>query len=269
METLNGPVKRYISGAFPSHSALTTLAQNFRELNDTALEFILRKEGFIGESGKPTRRAAERGLIDRCDNQTLWNLTKLEKELANLGNRFERQAVNQQLAEPEGNEPSWANLGTIGTYFSVSATVVGKWLDELELREEDGMANEQALERGLATTFEMSTGQGKNKTRKITHWNLHLVQRLLMANGHPLDFDYEKSLKGSGRNSDVQVETVEHRAKTFANTFVRIFKDKEQRRQLPALVSKTPKPIQKKAEELIGKPGFITKELYKQYLDRA
>lgn len=268
MITLEGPVKRYTSGAFPTHSETGKLAENFKNMNPLALQFMLHKEGWMSEAGKPTKKAAEAGLVDRCVNSALWNLKTLQERLEALGNTLERQAVNQELKEPKGTEPSWANLGTIGTYFSASATIVGRWLSELGYRTEDGMATDEALEEGLATNFEMATGQGKNKTRKITHWNLYLVQKILMEAGHPLNFDYEKSLKGSGRNSDVKVETVDDRARAFAKEFVRIFKDKEERRSLPSLVSKTPKIIQQKAEELIGKPGFITRESYKQHLDR-
>lgn len=268
MEILDGPLKKYTSGAFPTHSLNSVLANNFKGLAPEALKFMLFKEGWVSEAGKPTRKAADAGLVDRCGNSALWNLKELEDALFSLGNRLERQAVNQELKEPEGTEPQWANLGTIGTYFSVSSTIVGRWLDELGLRDGEGMANDDALEKGLATTFEMSTGEGKNRTRKITHWNLYLIQKLLMENGHPLNFDYEKSLKGSGRNSDVKVETVDDRAKAFAKEFVRIFKDKQERRTLPRLVDKTPKVIQKKAEELIKKPGFISTGAYKKHLDR-
>lgn len=269
MQNLDGPLKKYTSGAFPSHSLTQELASNFKGLAPEALRYMLQKEGWMGETGKPTKKAAETGLVDRCGNSALWNLQLLEKQLHALGNRVERQAVNQELKEPEGSEPQWANLGTIGTHFSVSGTIIGRWLDELGLRTDDGMATDEAMEKGLATTFEMKTGEGKNKTRKITHWNLYLTQKLLMENGHPLNFDYEKSLKGAGRNSDVKVETIEDRARAFAKEFVRIFKDKQERRILPTLVDKTAKPIQKKAEELIGKPGFITTGAYKRYLDRA
>lgn len=269
MKTLEGPVKKYTSGAFPSHSAHGDLAKNFKGLAPEALRFVLQKEGLVGDSGKPTKRAAELGLVDRCDNVALWNMKELEEKLFSLGNRFERQAVNQEVDEPTGTEPQWANLGTIGTYFSVSATIIGRWLDELGMRNEEGMASDDSLERGLATTFEMSTGEGKNKTRKITHWNLHLVRKLLMENGHPLNFDYGKSLKGSGRNSDVKVETVDDRAKAFAKEFVRIFKDRGARKELPALVKKTPKIIQQKAEALIDKPGFITTGAYLRHISEG
>jgi len=269
MQNLDGPLKKYTSGAFPTHSSNNELPNNFDGLAPEALRYMLQKEGWISEAGKPTKRAAELGLVDRLENSALWNLKNLEEKLNSLGNRMERKAVNQELKAPESSEPSWANLGTIGTYFSVSANEVGKWLDQLELRDDEGMATNEAMEKGLATTFEMSTGEGKNKTRKITHWNLHLVQKILVENGHYLNFDYEKSLKGSGRNSDVKVETLDDRAKVFAKEFVRIFKDKQLRKTLPALVDKTAKPIQKKAEELIGKPNFITSGAYKNHFDRA
>lgn len=268
MERLEGPSKKYTTGAFPSHSSNSRLADNFAELEDVALRFIMQKEGWVGDTGKPTKRAATLGLVDAVGNEFLWNLEKLLKALNDLGNKFTRAAVNQELPDPPKGEPQWANLGTIGTYFSVSAKVVGDWLDELNLRE-DGMASNRAIEEGLATVLEMSTGQGKNQTRKINHWNLHAVLSLLKENGHYLNFDYAKTLKGSGKNSDVKVETIDDRARAFANEFARIFKDKQARRELDQLVSKTPRIIQTKAEEMLKRPGFISKGLYKNYLDRA
>jgi len=268
MEKLDGPLIKYTSGAFPSHSATAKLASNFKGLDANALRFILFKQGWVTDAGKPTKKAAADGLVDAHEGKVLWNLAVVEGQLSTLGNNFERAAVNQELKEPASAEPQWVNLGTIASYFSVSANEVGKWLDKLELRDEEKMATNEAMERGLATIVEMSAGPGKNQTRKINHWNLYDVQKLLIEDGHYLNFDYEASLKGKGRNSDVQVDTVEGRAKLFAKEFAELFKDKARRRELPEFVRKTPKPIQKKAEELIGRPGFITTGAYVRHLDR-
>jgi len=265
MKKLEGPAKRYITGAFPSHSSFETLGEHFGlELN--ALRFVLQKEGWLSMADKPTKRAANDDLVDVVDGEFLWKVDLLLDNLNRLGNSFSRHAVNQNLPESSG-EPQWANLGTIGTYFSVSAKKVGDWLDELDLRDE-GMANDSAMEQGLATVVEMNTGQGKNQTRKINYWNLHATIELLMSAGHYLDFDYAKTLKGSGHNSDVRVETIDDRAKVFAKEFSALFKDKVRRRELPEIVRRTASPILKKAELLLGRPGFITSGEYTRYLDR-
>lgn len=268
MQKLAGPLVKYTSGAFPTHSSTASLASNFKGLDPNALRFILFKEGWMTDKGAPTKKSAADGLVDSLDGKALWNLKELEARINGLGNGFERAAVNQELKIPTTGEPLWVNLGTIASYFSVSANEVGKWLDKLELRDDERMATNEAMERGLATIVEMSSGAGKNQTRKINHWNLHLVQQLLLEDGHYLNFDYEASLKGRGRNSDVKVETVDDRAKVFAKEFTTVFKDKNRRRELPELISKTPKIILKKADELIGRPGFTSQGLYLKHLDR-
>lgn len=265
---LQGPLIKYTSGAFPTHSVTEKLETNFVGLDKLALRFILHKEGWMTSEGRPTNKAATDGLVFVLEKKALWDLKTLSDKLSELGNKFDRAPVNQEIKTPADGEPRWANLGTIATYFSVSANEVGKWLDSLELRGEDKMATDLATEQGLATVVEMSTGQGKNKTRKINHWNLHAVMQLLVDNGHYLNFDYEASLKGKGRNSDVKVETLEDRARIFAKDFTLKFKDKTKRKELPSLVRKTPKQIQARAEELMKRPGFITKDVYLKYLDR-
>lgn len=269
VKKLDGPLVKYTSGAFPSHSETVKLASNFKGLDSNALKFILFKEGWMTDQGKATKKSAEDGLVDALAGKPLWNLAILEEKLKSLGNSFERNPVNQELKLSDDGQPRWVNLGTIASYFSVSANEVGKWLDKLGLRGDDKMATDEAMERGLATIVEMSTGQGKNQTRKINHWNLHSVQELLLQDGHYLDFDYEASLKGKGRNSDVKVETLDDRAKAFAKMFTTLFKDKTRRRELPELVRKTPKFVLVKADELMKRPGFTSKDLYKKYLDRA
>lgn len=221
------------------------------------------------DKGSPTKKSASDGLVDALDGKALWNLAELSARLTSLGNSFERKAVNQELKLDASNEPKWVNLGTIASYFSVSANEIGKWLDKLQLRGDDKMATNEAMERGLASIVEMSTGQGKNQTRKINHWNLQAVQQLLLEAGHYLNFDYEASLKGRGRNSDVKVATVEERAREFAKEFATIFKDKSRRRELPTLISKTPRPVLLRADELIGRPGFTAQGLYAKHLDRT
>lgn len=259
MKKLEPPVKRYLSGKLPSHSGTKNLSENFKNLHKDALQFILQKAEFLSAEGKPTKKAAEEGLVDVCERKALWNLENLSEFLKNEGNIVERKFVNQELPNL-GEEPAWGNLSTLGTYFSVSASQVGKWLDALGLRDENGMGNQLSVDSGLARVVEMNAG-GK-KTRKIAQWNLQQALFRLTDAGHPLDFDYSETLKGKGRNSDVQVRNIDDVAKEFAREFVKLYKNRDTRPQTRELVRKTSKTIQKRAEELLKKPGFITNEEY-------
>ncbi len=268
MKHLAGPKQKYTLGAFPSHSSLESVHMNFKAMDELALRFIMQKQGWLNESGKPTKKAANDELIDVIEKKYYWNLTKLQQALEANGDNVERAAVNQEIKTPSTGEPRWVNLGTLGTYFSVSANTVGKWLDVLGLRDDDKMASQEAMELGLATTFEMSTGEGKNKTRKINHWNLYLTQEKLIEAGHYLDFDYEASLKGKGKNSDVTVLTVDDRAKDFAQKFVKMYRNPLEHARIPSLVKNQPKIVLEKAETILKRPGFITEGKYLKNIKR-
>lgn len=266
MQELTPPVNRHITGKLPTHSSSVKLASNFKDLDKNALLFILNKAGYMSVEGKPTKAAAEAGLIDRCEKSALWNLEKVSETLTALGQHTERAYVNQELPEYASMEPIWVNLGTLGTYFNATAKTVGKWLDDLGLKDDEGMASGEALDQGLASVMEMNAG-GK-KTRSINHWNLRLMQEKLMAAGHPLDFDYEKNLKGTGRNSDVEVTSIDGRAREFAKEFLKLFKDPATRTQSIDLVRKNPTLIVKKAEVLMKRPGFISSGEYLKHMKR-
>lgn len=266
MENLVGPLKYHVSGAFPKYVELPILFTAFSSLGPEAVKYILQKEGWLSPENKPTKKAARFGLLAKAEGKYLWKVDTVKKELENLGNTAERKPLNQDLPPlPSDGEPRWANLETLGTYFSVSSKVVGQWLDELELRDEEGQASQDAVSDGLATFFEMATGQGK-RTRKITQWNLHLILERLTANGHYLDFNFEKTLKGRGRNSDVSVETVDQVALRLAKEFIRLYKDPVEFRKLPELMDRESKFMQEKIETILKRPGFITTGEYKDYL---
>lgn len=265
MEKLPPPLKKYLSGKLPTHSSTVSLSENFRNLDENVLFFVFNKAGYLNDDRKPTKQAVSDGLIDTCERKALWNLEAVDKKLNEMGVHVERQVVNQDMDDTDDGIPKWVNLGTISTYFSVSANTVGKWLDELNLRE-GTMANDSAMEQGLAMVTEMNAG-GK-KTRKITMWNLVLTRELLVDNGHELDFDYDRVLKGRGKNSDVQVVTLDDRAKEFAKNFVETFKDPVKRYECDKMVRSQPQVLLKKAEEILKKPGFLTQEKYKKYLNK-
>lgn len=268
MENLAPPVNRYLTGKLPSHSSSVKLAENYKNLDSNALKFILFKNGYMTEEGKPTKKAATDGLIDRCEKSILWNLEKVSEKLYEVNFAQERQYVNQELTKIESTDPVWVNLGTLGTYFNATANQIGKWLDQLELRDSTGMATKEALDFGLATEMEMNADSKGKKTRKINQWDLVLMQQRLVEAGHPLDFDYEATLKGKGRNSDVSVDSLDNRVKEFAKEFLKTFKNVETRHETPSIVKKQPKLIQKKAELLFNKPGFISEGIYLKHLKR-
>lgn len=266
MERLEPPIKKYLTGKRPTHSATTDLSKNFKNLDPNALLFIFHKAGYLTEEYKPTKKAVEDGLIDTCEKKALWNLDNVEEKILESGMKVERQSVNQEIKDNTGGKPTFVGLGVIATYFNVTANTIGKWLDDLELRDDDKMGNQEAMDKGLATVVEMNADSAGKKTRKIAMWDLILTQEILLEAGHELDFDYAKTLKGKGKNSDVTVTTVDDRAREFAKEFSRLFKDTSLRKELPALVKKQPKIIIQKAEELLKKPGFISDGTYLKYI---
>lgn len=263
MEKLDPPLKRHLMGKLPTHSGTENLASNFQGLDPNALLYVFSNAGLLTLEYKPTRAAVEEGLIDTCEGKALWRLDAVGEKLAELGMVMGRQVVNQDIRDDSDGTPRWVNLGTVATYFNVTANTIGKWLDALELRDDEGMGSGEALDRGLCTVSEMNAG-GK-KTRKISMWNLYPVQRVLVEAGHPLDFDYGRTLKASGKNSDVQVATMDDRAQQMAQEFMALFKDRTTRHRAVSLAKSTPRPILARAENLLNRPGFFTEGTYLKY----
>lgn len=220
---------------------------------------VLTAEGYLSPEGKATRRAAEAGLLASCEKKLIWNVGAVAEILETGGLKVRRQAVNQTLEAGPPGEPVWGNLGTLGTYFSVSAVVVGQWIDALGLREAKEPTQE-ALDGGLAVQREMDAGQGK--TRKITHWELNLMKQRLMEAGHELDFDYAATLRGRGLNSDVEVTTIEGRARRLYEEWRELYLVPATRDSSWKVFDKQPKFIIEKVEALMERPGFIQRKEY-------
>lgn len=274
MAELEPPTKRHLSGRRPTHSSTASLASNFSGLHQRALVYILVQQGYmrqaVSKDGtstayKPTRKALDDGLIDTCSKTLLWNLQAVQDALTDAGMHVERASVNQDIKAPATGEPQWVNLGTLATYFNTTANQIGKWLDELGYREPSKLPSQKAIDESLSNTVEMNAG-GK-KTRKVALWNLYLTQKKLLEAGHELDFDYNKTLKGTGRNSDVTVsEDMNARVRRFVQEFTEAFKDPDHRYRCIRMVKNTPKQVLKKAEQLMNRPGFLTQEQYKEYI---
>lgn len=263
MKNLEPPVKIHTSGRRPTHSSTRNLASNFLNLHPDALKWVLLKDGLISDSWKITEKAVEKDLIDRCGSTALWNLEKLQEYLKSVGMSVERQSVNQDLPVFSDNEPKWSNLSTVGTYFSVSAKQVGKWLEDLELKNPDGTPSQKAIDSGLSLATTMNAG-GK-KTRNITLWNLLPVLKAIKDAGHELDRDYRKILQGTGRNSDVSISSVDEKVKDLTKKFIDSFKNKN-RSECVRLVESQPRAILERMEEKLKKPGFLTENTYKNFL---
>lgn len=256
---LEGPLKKYLTGKLPSHSSTVKLHENFDSLTHDSVKSILTAQGFLNSSGKPTQKAVDNGLIDVCEKYVLWNLDNVHYFFTKGGMNVSRKYVNQ-TPPSFASEPTWVNLGTIGSYFNASSSQIGKWIDELGLRDENKMASKESQELGLANVVEMNAG-GK-KTRKINQWNATLLIDKLMNAGHPLDFDYEASLQGKGKNGDVQVDSIESRVKTFLENFKKEY-TQGNRSRCDELVKECNPGVLRVAELKINKPGFFTEKKYR------
>lgn len=266
MNELNPPLKQYVLGKMPSHCGTSSLAENFSGMTQDTMLSMLTSAGYL-ENSKPTRQAVVDGLLFRCEKKLLWDIEKVKEVFESQGLTMNRQYVNQKITPPSSSESQFVSLSVISTYFNVSSTKVGQWLKEIGLREEDGTPTKDAQDRGLVqiVDFETRSNEGKKTSRQFGVWNLYETQKLLVSNGHPLDMDYSATLKGKGRNGDVTVASssvFDERVKEFLQKFTPLYNEKN--RGCIALVSKTPRIIQEKAETKLGKPGFFTKNAYKK-----
>lgn len=264
MQTLESPARRYTTGKLPSHSELAKLTENFKQIPDAVIDSVLMGKGYLSDTRKPTKRALSDQVLDVCDKVFLWDISKVGALLESAGLTVKRAYGNQKIAAPTSSEPTWVNLTTLATYFNVSAPTVGKWLDELSLREDDKLPNKEAQDRGLGQVSEMSAG--KKQTRKIAMWESYQIRMMLRDAGHPLDFDYMKSLEAKGKNSAIKVETIDSRSEDFAKGFVKAFKTGS-KRQTKEFVGKTPRAVLTRAEVLLKKPeGWISSGVYLERL---
>lgn len=265
MKELEPPVKQYLLGKLPSHSDTAHLADHFHGLSATSLNAVLQSGGYIESTGgrvKPLESAVSSGLIDKCGKVYIWNIEAVAQVLAKAGLKVKRQYANQTLKIP--NDGTFVSLSDIARHFNQPSTVVGKWLEEAGVRKH-GKATEWAYKNGLAksNSFKQTTNANKKKSVTYDKWNAYRTVKLLMSKGHPLDFDYQKSLKGSGKNSEVTVSNdMEKRVSAFLGEFVPLYNGKDA--SIHRLVAKTPTAILKRAEKRLGKPGFLLKETYRQ-----
>lgn len=262
MAHLEGTIRKYTTGKLPSHSRTADLGEHYAGLSKATMLSVLTAAGLL-KDGKPTKRATAAGVVDECQRAPLWNLDMLASYLStNAGMRPTRIYANQKLPSPAANEEErWGALTTVATYFNVSAQQVGKWMDDLGLRTEAGEPSARAADENLGKVITTPTKRyGKHRT--YTQWDVVAVVRLLHEAGHPLDFDYEASLRGKGKNTDVTVTSIDARVQSFLESFVPAYNAGDASCQ--HLVSKTPKPVLKRAETRLNKPGFFTRGTYRE-----
>jgi hypothetical protein len=286
---LEPPALQYLEGDSPSHSSLTRLSGNIKALDQEEIVKLLTNAGHLNSDGKPTKLAAQAGVIDICDKKILWNLLETKKALV-AQNKVEEQArarkeeARRRQAEDTG--PKWVDLGTVGTYFGASNIVVGKWLDQAGLRakpklekNESGdydmldiarqeqqkqitgftgkQPTDKAYAMGLARTLKVTNS--KKKEIDIVQWNLDLCKAVLVNAGHKIDHDRKLLLKGKGKNSDVKVLTVDDRAKELYSKW-KTLKSQGKAREAELVFAKQPSIILDKVEVLMNNPGYFKKK---------
>lgn len=286
---LEGTVDQYLKGDKPSHCALVNLQKHIKVWPQEEMEMLLKINGYLSEEMKPTKLAAQKGIIDLCEKKVLWNILETKKALISAhqlvtSKKAQQEAARQAKADKLAQGPSWVDLGTIGTYFGVSNIVVGKWLDQLGLRgvktmerNSSGdfdmldMANQakekqakgflgkdptqKALDMGAAQKITVT--DRKQKEIEITQWNLELCKAVLVKAGHELN--HGAMLKGKGKNSNVTVITADDRARELYQKWQLLVKQGK-KAEADKIFEKQPKPILLKVEALMNRPGFLVKQ---------
>lgn len=268
MKELEPPLRRHTLGKLPSHATTDKVYEAFSGFTPEMTVALLTSMGYLGDSGKPTKKAANEGVLDKCSGKFIWNLSELEKKFKKGLPNVKRTYSNQELIIRDYTGESYVTLTDIAVRFNVTPRQVGKWLDELGLRDEKGLPTKEVLKSKLAIVENFKTvGNRSKQTRKSGFWEVKQTCELLMSKGHPLDFDYEKSLEGKGKNSSVEVKenAVAERVAEFSKEFAKLYNAKD--REAIRLVNKTPKLILNEAEKLLKKPGLFSKKAYLKRLE--
>jgi hypothetical protein len=288
---LEPPITQYLTGPTPTHSSLNKISSYVKAWSQEEVEQLLKKAEYLTEEGKPTKGAAQKGIIDLCEGKVLWNLLEVKRALVGQ-NQVEIQAKAAAESARQArikSEPAWVDLATIGTYFGVGNVVIGKWLDELRLREKPSLqinesgafdlldvareaqqkqANgfigkvptEKALNMGVAR--KLTVMNRKQQEIEIVQWNLDLCKAVLVRAGHELDTEHKMALKGKGKNGDVQVITADERAKDLYNKWRALHANTRTRSDSWKTFAGQPTILLVKVEALMNRPGFLTRKLY-------
>lgn len=260
MEKLDLPVAAYTSGKLPSHASSSKLAHNFNVPASVVVDCLVHFGMLDRPTASITDKAKNEGVVDLCTHSGtyLWKVDAVLQLLRDAGIKADRVYANQQIKK--SREPQFVTLGDIAVHFNVSAIIVGRWLDELGYRTKKKLPNNRALDSGLAKviTFDTVDNEGKKSHRRMGKWEFGRTLEILRDAGHPLDFDYRKSLQATGKNSAVTVTSVDARAYDAAREFQALFSsgDKD---ACVRLVRKTPRVILQRMEKMLSvSAGFLT-----------
>lgn len=289
MPKLEPPLAQYIYGPNATHSSRRGLPRLLGAFNEDQINELLLEGNYIDDTGRPTHVAIKNGLIDLCEGKILWRGVKVAESFERLAvtRQRQRELKEDKPAPPptpeESDEPHWVDLETIGTWFGVSKIQVGKWLDQLGLREEPQIQvnesgdldmldvarasqgrnykqpTEKALSMGVAT---MITVQKGDKFIEFPKWNLELTKAVFAAAGHEIDHERKGALKGKGKNGDIQVSGIEQRATELYVKWARLYNDPKTRWQCAKLFRGQPEIILKHVEAKMGMPGYLTEGRY-------
>lgn len=289
---LEAPIEQYLTGEKPSHTSRAKLAQHITFWPQDEVERVLTKGGYLSAEGKITAKAQSEGLVDTCEGKPLWNLKKTKRVLLELTRKPTKSPAKPPTPvapqRPQRTGPVWTDLENIGTYFGVGKNKIGKWLDELGLRDykpvqinESGdvdmldIANqskekfrtkiptEKALQLGYAQVETIEyTKKGETRAFDKYAWNLEKVKAVLVKAGHELDTERKLLHKGKGKNSDISVESLDDRAKKLYDEWKKLHSNPSTRKESWKVFEKKPTPILMRVEQLMGRPRYLRDKLY-------
>lgn len=268
LHQIPGPIQQYTLGKSPTYAEIKNLHESYDGFSRGTMLSLLVSLGLITDKPyKPTAKALDERYLVGCQRKLLWDINKLMSLLQANGIKVKRRYANQKIKANYVGE-QFSKLEEIAPAFNVSAKKVGEWLSQIGVRDSKGLPTKKAQSVGLGIVNDVIINKKTKKTVKSAAWEYKKTVRLLMRHGHPLDFDCQASLKGKGKNSDVQVagaDMMEKRAHDFLKEFVPRYKAHDI--TLKKLVWETPTPILVRAERILGKEeGFFKKGVYEKNL---
>lgn len=289
---LEGPIEQYLEGKNPTHCSFEKIPKHVKAWDEDDVTRMLTNAGFLNENGKPTKEAAQKGVVDLCGRKVIWNLLEVKKVLLSQEQieYGQRAARNAMKAKSVDSGPKWVDLTTVGTFFGVGAVKIGKWLDEIGMRTKPAIKKNssgavdmldvarekqaeqakgfsggkvpsaKAIDNGVARV--KTVVNSKKKEIEITEWNLDLCKTLLVRAGHPLDTERKLLLKGKGKNSDVKVKTIDDRAKELYFEWLKKSKDPVWKNNAYQVFDGQPKAVLVRVEALMNRPGYLVNREY-------
>lgn len=270
---LPGPVARHTTGKAPVYATAPRLHDCYRGIGPQAMRALLASSGATREAERngrtvlvPTTMAVSGGIVAKCEGKALWHVERLAQWLASMGGpRLERQWANQQVKQPGPGSDGYVSATDLGRLFNVGGARVGEWLTGIGLRGPDGLPTKVAVKSGLARTAEMNSvgDSGKKVARKFGLWAMVPIQERLMAAGHPLDMDYSATLKGKGRNSDVEVGSAAGELDAAQRRIAAAARARDAGALRAAVAAVDPK-YHRALEMRLKRPGLLTRDRWRK-----